>query len=104
MSLVRSCFLKSSLCQVKSVSSQVCLVWMLGYHVVNKLHLGSSLRSPSVDSITRLDFHACELQLYDPELANEIVWIPVRKQVIIKMWPSKVWGAMLARSTRSSGE
>ncbi len=35
---------------------QVCLClesgWMLGYHVVNKLHLGSSLRSPSVDSIT----------------------------------------------------
>ncbi len=32
---------------------QVCLclesVMTLGYHVVNKLHLGSSLRSPSVD-------------------------------------------------------
>ncbi len=43
---------------VKSVSSQVCLclesVWIFGLHFVNKLHLGSSLRSPSVD---------CSLQL-----------------------------------------
>ncbi len=41
------------LCQVCVKSSQFCLclesVWMLGYHVVNKLHLGSSLRSLSVD-------------------------------------------------------
>ncbi len=42
-----------SLFLVKSVSSQVCLclesVWIFGYHFVNKLHLGSSLHSPSVD-------------------------------------------------------
>ncbi len=33
-----------SLSLVKSV-----FVWMFGLHFVNKLHLGSSLRSPSVD-------------------------------------------------------
>ncbi len=49
---VESVQVKSSLFK----SSQVCLsqiksVWMFGYHFVNKLHLGSSLCSPSVDSL-----------------------------------------------------
>ncbi len=49
---------ESSLFQAKpsqAKSSQVCLcldyVWMFGYYYVNKLHLGSSRRPPSVDSL-----------------------------------------------------
>ncbi len=54
VSLVRSCF-------VKSVSSQVCCkssLRLFGFHDVNELHLGSSLRSPSVDSL-----HRCSLSV-----------------------------------------
>ncbi len=47
MSLVCSCHAKSVSCQVKLSLFGLCL----DFTIVNKLHLGSSLRSPSVDSL-----------------------------------------------------
>ncbi len=48
-SLVRSCHAKTVSCQACSCQVKSVYVWMFGFHVVNKLYLGSSLRWLSVD-------------------------------------------------------
>ncbi len=84
-----------SLFHVKSV-----YVLMFEFHIVNKLHLGSSLRSPSMDSLQRVTkMHFCIKQI----LPNTLLMVLSEYSFsihndLIEIWIRNVWKLSVFKS------
>ncbi len=83
MSLFKSSQVKSS--QVKSSLS------LFGLHFVNKLHLGSSLHSPSVDSLQ-------EVKSVSGNRFKGVIWCFL-KIIILCIWCNRIcWHALMSKT------